>query len=114
MALVWYHGGVHSFRLPVPLIAASVPSLYVIAAALLIGAVANIVFNGITGTGNTRSAFAIEVGTLVFYALFIYVAGVRLHLPVAVCFMTEIIYYAGLLLASLFYLRYASWQDKKI
>ena len=79
------------------LIAASVPSLYVIAAALLIGAVANIVFNGITGTGNTRSAFAIEVGT-----------------PVAVCFMTEIIYYAGLLLASLFYLRYASWQDKKI
>ena len=96
------------------LIAASVPSLYVIAAALLIGAVANIVFNGITGTGNTRSAFAIEVGTLVFYALFIYVAGVRLHLPVAVCFMTEIIYYAGLLLASLFYLRYASWQDKKI
>ena len=96
------------------LIAASVPSLYVIATALLIGAVANIVFNGITGTGNTRSAFAIEVGTLVFYALFIYVAGVRLHLPVAVCFMTEIIYYAGLLLASLFYLRYASWQDKKI
>ena len=96
------------------LIAASVPSLYVIAAALLIGAVANIVFNGITGTGNTRSAFAIEVGTLVFYALFIYVAGVRLHLPVAVCFMTEIIYYVGLLLASLFYLRYASWQDKKI
>ena len=96
------------------LIAASVPSLYVIAAALLIGAVANIVFNGITGTGNTRSAFAIEVGTLVFYALFIYVAGVRLHLPVAVCFMTEIIYYAGLLLASLFYLRYASWQNKKI
>ena len=96
------------------LIAASVPSLYVIAAALLIGAVANIVFNGITGTGNTRSAFAIEVGTLVFYALFIYVAGVRLHLPVAVCFMTEIIYYVGLLLASLFYLRYASWQNKKI
>lgn len=96
------------------LIAASVPSLYVIAAALLIGAVANIVFNGITGTGNTRSAFAIEVGTLVFYALFIYVAGVRLYLPVAVCFMTEIIYYVGLLLASLFYLRYASWQDKKI
>ena len=96
------------------LIAASVSSLYVIAAALLIGAVANIVFNGITGTGNTRSAFAIEVGTLVFYALFIYVAGVRLHLPVAVCFMTEIIYYVGLLLASLFYLRYASWQDKKI
>lgn len=96
------------------LIAASVPSLYVISAALLIGAVANIVFNGVTGTGNTRSAFAIELGTLIFYTLFIYIAGIRLHLPVAVCFMTEIIYYTGLLLASLLYLRYASWQDKKI
>lgn len=75
------------------LIAASVPSLYVISAALLIGAVAMIVFSGVTGTGNTRSAFAIELGTLVFYSLFIYIAGMRLHLPVAVCFMTEIIYH---------------------
>ena len=96
------------------LIAASVPSLYVISVALLVGAVAMIVFSGVTGTGNTRSAFAIELGTLVFYSLFIYIAGVRMHWPVAVCFMTEIIYYVGLLLASLFYLRYAAWQDKKI
>ncbi len=68
------------------LIHASIPSLSVIAGALLIAAVANIVFNGVTGTGNTRSAFAMELVTLVFYTLFIYVAGMRLHLPVAICF----------------------------
>ena len=66
------------------MIHASIPSLYVIAGALLIAAVANIVFNGVTGTGNTRSAFAMELVTLVFYTLFIYVAGMRLHLPVAI------------------------------
>lgn len=98
----------------VSLIQASIPSLYVISGALLIAAVANIVFNGVTGTGNTRSAFAIEVVVLVFYTLFIYVAGMRLGLPVAICFLTEVIYYTGLLLASVIYLKKAAWQNKKI
>lgn len=96
------------------LVQASIPSLYVISGALLIAAVANIVFNGVTGTGNTRSAFAMEVVTLIFYTLFIYVAGMRLHLPVAICFLTEVIYYSGLLLASVIYLKKAAWQNKKI
>lgn len=96
------------------LIQASIPSLYVISAALLIAAVANIVFNGVTGTGNTRSAFAMEAVTLVFYTLFIYVAGMRLHLPVAICFLTEVVYYTGLLFASVIYLKKAAWQNKKI
>lgn len=96
------------------LIQASIPSLYVISGALLIAAVANIVFNGVTGTGNTRSAFAIEVVVLVFYSLFIYVAGMRLGLPVAICFLTEVIYYTGLLVASVIYLKKAAWQNKKI
>ena len=98
----------------VTLIQASIPSLYVISGALLIGAVANIVFNGVTGTGNTRSAFVMELVTLVFYTLFIYVAGMRLHMPVAICFMTEVVYYTGLLVASIIYLKKASWQNKKI
>lgn len=96
------------------LIDAAIPSVYVISGALLIAAVANIVFNGVTGTGNTRSAFAIELVTLIFYSLFIYVAGMRLRLPVAICFLTEVIYYAGMLLLSLIYLKRANWQDKKI
>lgn len=96
------------------LIEASVPSVYVIAAALLISAAANIVFNGLTGTGNTKAAFYIELAVLFFYALFIYVAGVRLHMPVSVCFMTEIIYYVGLLLLSVVYLKKADWRSKKI
>ena len=85
-----------------------------ISGALLIGAVANIVFNGVTGTGNTRSAFVMELATLVFYTLFIYVVGMRLHMPVAICFMTEVVYYTGLLVASVIYLKKASWQNKKI
>ena len=35
-------------------------------------------------------------------------------LPVAVCFLTEAIYYSGLLVASVIYLKKASWQNKRI
>ena len=96
------------------LIQESIPSVYVVSGALLIGAVSNIVFNGVSGTGNTRSAFVMEIVTLAFYTLFIYIIGIRLHRPVAECFMTEILYYALLLLLSVIYLKKGTWQNKKI
>ena len=96
------------------LVAASVPSVYVIVGSLLIGSVANVAFNGVSGTGNTRSALFMEAAVLILYVLFVYVAGMRLRLPVAVCFLTEAIYYSGLLVASVIYLKKASWQNKRI
>ena len=96
------------------LIQASVPSVYVIAGAMLIGSMANVAFNGVSGTGNTRAALWMEMAVLVLYVLFVYVAGMRLKLPVEICFLTEVIYYTGLLLASVIYLKKAAWQDKKI
>lgn len=96
------------------LISDSVLSVYVVSGALLVCAVCNVVFNGVSGTGNTRSALVIEMGVLAFYALYVYVVGMRLHLPVYVCFTVEIIYYIGLLILSAIYLKKAAWQNKKI
>ncbi len=96
------------------LLLASVPSIYVIALAVLFCSVASIFFSGVSGTGNTRSAFMLEMVVLVAYTLFIYVFGIKLHLPVHLCFIAEIVYFAGLLLASLAYLRWSAWDKKKI
>ena len=96
------------------LIAESIPSVYVIAAALVLSSFAFVVFNGVTGTGNTQASLVIEMTTLVFYALFIYWSGRIMRYPVAVCFGAEIIYYVGLLSLSVFYLRRAKWQNKRI
>ncbi|MEG1543839.1 MAG: MATE family efflux transporter [Tannerellaceae bacterium] len=96
------------------LVADSVNSVYVISLAMLIGAVANIVFGGVTGTGNTRSALVMEIVTLVFYVVYVYEMGIRLRMPVSVCFTTEVIYYTGLLVLSVIYLKKATWQNKKI
>ena len=96
------------------LIAESIPSVYVIAAALVLSSFAFVVFNGVTGTGNTQASLVIEMTTLVFYALFIYWSGRIMRYPVAVCFGAEIIYYVGLLSLSVLYLRRAKWQNKRI
>ena len=96
------------------LIDAAVPSLYVIIVAMLIAAVSCIIFNGVSGTGNTRSALFIESSVLVLYVLFIYITGMRMRLPVAICFGCEIVYYTGMLLASALYLKKANWQNKRI
>ncbi|MDF9830757.1 MATE family efflux transporter [Parabacteroides sp. PF5-6] len=96
------------------LIAASIPSLYVIAAAMLLSSVSNIFFNGVSGTGNTRSALAMELVTLFFYCIYLYWIGMIMKMPVQICFTTEFIYYASLLILCFFYLKKANWQNKKI
>ena len=96
------------------LLVESVPSVCVIGVAMLVGAVANVYFSGISGTGNTQAALWLESGTLVVYALYVFVVGWWLQAPVSVCFTTEIVYYALLLVSSFIYLKKANWQSKKI
>lgn len=92
----------------------SVPALYVVCGAMLIAALANIYFNGISGTGNTQAALGLEVGVQIFYALYIIIVGMMLRAPVDVCFTTEVIYYSLMLTFSVIYLKKAKWQNKKI
>ena len=94
--------------------AESVPSLYVIGGAMLIASVANIYFNGISGTGNTQAALYLETSTLIIYSVYVCWVGLILKAPVAVCFTTEALYYGLLLLTSVIYLKKANWQNKRI
>ncbi|EJX10057.1 transmembrane MatE family multidrug efflux transporter [gut metagenome] len=96
------------------LLVESVPSLYVIAGAMLIASVANVWFNAVSGTGNTQAALILETATLVFYAAYICWIGMVVKASVSVCFSTEVIYYTLLLLSSVIYLKKAKWQNKKI
>lgn len=96
------------------LLVESVSALYVICGAMLIASLANVYFNGISGTGNTQAALVLEVFVQVFYALYIIIVGMVIQAPVDVCFTTEVIYYVLMLGSSLIYLKKAKWQNKKI
>ena len=95
------------------LLVESVSALYVVCGAMLIASLANVYFNGISGTGNTQAALVLEVFVQVFYALYIIIVGMVIQAPVDVCFTTEVIYYVLMLGSSLIYLKKAKWQNKK-
>lgn len=95
------------------LLVESVSALYVVCGAMLIASLANVYFNGISGTGNTQAALVLEVFVQVFYALYIIVVGMVIQAPVDVCFTTEVIYYVLMLGSSLIYLKKANGRTKR-
>ena len=96
------------------LIRQAVPSLYVIALALLICSVSNIQFSGISGTGNARQALWIELPCQLGYISYIFVCTWWLQWSVAASFTCELVYYTSLLCLSLAYLKYGKWHKVKI
>ncbi|MDR1098672.1 MAG: MATE family efflux transporter [Tannerella sp.] len=96
------------------LINESVPSIYVISVALIIGSIASVFFNSVSGTGNTRSALILEIGVLILYTVYVYLTGMYFKLPVHICMGAEIVYFTGLFIGSVVYLRFANWQKKRI
>ena len=96
------------------LVFGSIPSLYIICIAMLLAAVSNIYFNGISGTGNTQAALFLETGILIIYAIYVLWIGLWVKAPVYICFTAEILYYVFMLFASVIYLKKAKWQNKRI
>jgi putative MATE family efflux protein len=96
------------------LVADTVPSLYILSGAMLICAVGNVVFNGVSGTGNTPVALLFDLVTLVFYCLYVYIVAMQLKMPVHICFTSELIYFGLLLLLSTLYMKKGKWANRKI
>lgn len=96
------------------LIAETIPSVYVIFGAIIMFALSQNMFSGVSGTGNTRDALLIESITLVIYLVFPWYIGVKLQQPITVVWFCEYVYFTGLGLFSYFYLRSARWQRKVI
>ncbi len=94
--------------------AASVQSLWVLCASYVLSVPAFIYFQSVSGTGNTRSALALELSALALYTAYItYVILIR-RMDVAVCWTAEFVYSAAILLFSYLYLRHGHWQGKRI
>lgn len=96
------------------LIAAAVPSLWVMMSAMVFAVPAYVYFFAISGTGNTRAAMLIELVTLVAYGAWTWWLVFVERADVALCWTSEGVYAVILLALSWAYLKKARWQDKKI
>lgn len=95
------------------LIANTIPSLWVMLSSYLLGVPGFIFFFAVSGTGNTRSALAIELSCLFVYILYTLFIVTWLKADVAVCWTTEHVY-DTLILFSFLYLWKGNWRNKRI
>ncbi len=96
------------------LIAAAAGTLIVMAAIQPLQIVAGIWFNVVSGTGSTRTALFIEVGTLLVYLVSVWYIVLFRRLGTGWCWSTEFYYSFVMLAASLWYLKKARWQGRRI
>jgi len=96
------------------LIAACIPVLRVISVAIIFCAVGNIIFNGVSGTGNTRTAFFIEFLTLFFYLSYVYFTSVIHPCATYVVWMSEFVYWILIGGLGYLYLLKGNWRKREI
>ena len=102
----------HIYTDDVALAQAAVPSVYVIAVATLLGAVAMVFFEAVSGTGNTTAAMALEFGILIIYIVYVFLMSKTS--TIAGVWTAEWVYNILIGLISLVYIWKADWGRKKI
>ena len=114
LALVYPAMFAHIYTDDPGLILASIPVIRIIAIANLFFAFSFIVFNGVSGTGNTRTAFAIEFLTLFFYISYVYFTAIVHPSPTHVVWMSEFVYWSLIGGLGYLYLWKGNWRKKEI
>ncbi len=96
------------------LITACLASVYVMASFYILALPGNILFQGVSGTGNTRIAFIIEMITILFYTLAIYWIIEIKKVDIAYCWVVEHIYWGLKLVMAYIYFKRGNWRNKRI
>jgi len=90
------------------------PSYRIILGAMLIMALATVMFNGVLGSGNTVVNLAMEVSSVLIYLIYCYIFIQRMRSPLYICWISEAVYWTALISFSFFYLRSGRWRNKTI
>lgn len=113
-ALLFQKAALSVFTSDPSLATATLPSYYIILGALTIFSVMSILFHGVLGTANTKTAFLIEVVTLSAYLGFTWLSAVHLNLEIEWVWMAEYVYFLLIGLLSVWYLKKGEWRTKVI
>ena len=94
------------------LAAAAVPSVYVVGAATILGAVGMVFFEAVSGTGNTSAAMALEFGVLIAYLFYVFL--MTKNSTIAGVWTAEWFYNIVMGLIAFFYIWKADWRKTQI
>ena len=92
----------------------TIPTLNVISFTMFTFAIAFILFNGVSGTGNTRTSLLIEAVTITIYLASTYYIAIVLQSALPVVWCSEFIYFGLLGSMSFAYLKWGNWRKVDI
>jgi MATE family multidrug resistance protein len=93
---------------------AGVPVIRIVSLALVLMSAASIWLNSVTGTGNSRVSFLIELAAIILYCTYVYLVLEKWHLSIVWAWMSEFLYWTVLFSGSYFYIRSGKWKKKEI
>ena len=93
---------------------AAIPVIRVISTALILMSFSTIWLNAVAGTGNTTINLSIEIITIVFYCLYVYLILEYFKLPILYGWMSEWVYWSSTFIMSYLYMRSGRWKKKVI
>ena len=96
------------------LLSSSVASYYIILGAVFLFSATIVLFNGVLGTGNTRTGLVIELVTLSMYLVLAWLLAVKLRQPIEVVWLCEYMYSIVLGTLSWIYLKKGKWEGRVI
>jgi len=102
------------FRNDPEFIIEGVPVLRAIGFAILILSAGAIWLNGVTGTGNSRVTFIIEIVAISFYCAYVFLVLEVYRLPILWGWLSEVLYWTILFLCSFYYMRSSRWKGTVI
>lgn len=97
-----------------PLVSATVPSLWVLCASYLLTVPAFVYFQAVSGTGNAKSSFALELTALLVYSAYCGVVIEWQRMDVAVCWTAEAVYGGCMAMLCGIYLWRGRWRGRNI
>ena len=91
-------------------IQAGIPVIRVVAFAMVLMSFATIWLNAVTGTGNSRMTFLIELSAIVFYVVYVYLVLEVFRLSIFWGWASEVLYWAVLLVLSHRFIKSRRWE----
>ncbi len=88
------------------------PTLRIVAMALVFSAAAVVWLNSVTGTGKSKVTFIIELLSIIFYCIYVYVVLEVQRLSIVWGWASELLYWTIIFLLSFFYMRSGKWMEK--
>src|SRR5215510_8965359 len=90
----------------------AIPVIRVVTFAMVLMSFGTVWLNAVTGTGNSRVTFLIELITIILYSIYIWLVLEKFFLPITYGWMSEWLYWISLFIFSWLYIRSGRWKMK--